>query len=32
MRITSADALAMALGAVAVVFSGFVLAHSAWGG
>ncbi len=32
MRVTSVDALAMALGAVAVVFSGFVLAHSAWGG
>jgi hypothetical protein len=32
MRITSTDALAMTLGAVAIVFSGFVLAHSAWGG
>jgi hypothetical protein len=32
MRITGLDVLAMALGAVAVVFSGFVLAHSAWGG
>ena len=32
MRLTAPDALAMALGAVAVVFSGFVLAHSAWGG
>ena len=32
MALTNGDALAMALGAVAVVFSGFVLAHSAWGG
>jgi len=32
MGLTNGDALAMALGAVAVVFSGFVLAHSAWGG
>lgn len=32
MRLTALDALAMALGAVAVVFSGFVLAHSPWGG
>jgi hypothetical protein len=32
MRITGLDVLAMALGAVAIVFSGFVLAHSAWGG
>ncbi|MFO7925069.1 MAG: FxLYD domain-containing protein [Halobacteriota archaeon] len=32
MRITGLDVLAMALGSVAVVFSGFVLAHSTWGG
>ena len=32
MRITSTDVLAMVLGAVAIIFSGFVLAHSAWGG
>lgn len=32
MGLTNGDALAMALGAVAVVFSGFVLAHSVWGG
>ncbi|TKR24906.1 FxLYD domain-containing protein [Natronomonas salsuginis] len=32
MRITTLDVLAMVLGVVAVVFSGFVLAHSAWGG
>lgn len=32
MQVTSTDALAMAFGAVAVVLSGFVLAHSAWGG
>ena len=32
MGLTNGDALAMALGAVAVVFSGFVLAYSAWGG
>lgn len=32
MRVTGVDALAMAPGAVAVVFSGFVFAHSAWGG
>ncbi|WP_181692134.1 FxLYD domain-containing protein [Natronomonas sp. LN261] len=32
MAITNTDALAMALGAVAVVVSGFVLAYSAWGG
>lgn len=32
MRITNADVLAMAIGTVAIVFSGFVLAHSAWGG
>ena len=32
MRITGTDVLAMSLGVVAVIFSGFVLAYSAWGG
>ena len=32
MQITNLDILATVIGAVAVIFSGFVLAHSPWGG
>ena len=32
MQITNLDILATVIGAVAIIFSGFVLAHSPWGG
>lgn len=32
MQVTDTDVLAMVIGAVSIIFSGFVLAYSAWGG